>query len=202
MPTLQRFMMFLKTQSDACFIESMIACFAAPVIDGLKCGHLLNLSRRGQNLSSAWNATKDELAARFGVEFLEVAQRSERSSLLILIYDRERLLAAIDGEETRDFLRTCGYNCDVPGDAWIDGAFRRLVERFERGVPHEVGVFLGYPLEDVRGFIENEGRNAKCAGYWKVYGDERAARRTFRAYRRSEWSGARRLLRRAGVPAV
>ena len=29
--------------------------------------------------------------------------------------------------------------------------------------------FLGYPVEDVRGFIEHQGRDYLCTGYWKVY---------------------------------
>ena len=28
---------------------------------------------------------------------------------------------------------------------------------------------LGYPVEDVRGFIEHQGRDYLCTGYWKVY---------------------------------
>lgn len=29
---------------------------------------------------------------------------------------------------------------------------------------------LGYPAEDVQGFIENETKECKCVGCWKVYG--------------------------------
>ena len=35
-----------------------------------------------------------------------------------------------------------------------------------------MGLFLGYPLDDVTGFIEQKGKNYKCCGIWKVYGDE------------------------------
>ena len=35
--------------------------------------------------------------------------------------------------------------------------------------PHEIGVFLGYPLEDVKGFIDNKGKNCESCGVWKVY---------------------------------
>ena len=45
--------------------------------------------------------------------------------------------------------------------------------------PHEIGVFLGYPLGDVEGFIANRGRNFTCCGCWKSYGDPDAARRHF-----------------------
>lgn len=48
--------------------------------------------------------------------------------------------------------------------------------------PHEIGVFLGYPLYDVIGFIKNEGKYACCCGYWKVYGEQDAAERCFQRF--------------------
>ena len=54
----------------------------------------------------------------------------------------------------------------------------------EGGFPHEIGLFLGYPLQDVLGFIENRGQGSKLVGTWKVYGDEEAARRTFARYKK------------------
>ena len=50
--------------------------------------------------------------------------------------------------------------------------------------PHEIGIFLGYPAEDVRGFVENGGCNYKLCGCWKVYGSVESARRKFAAYDR------------------
>ena len=52
--------------------------------------------------------------------------------------------------------------------------------------PHEIGILLGYPIEDVKGFIENAGRDAKCCGQWKVYSDPRDAKRRFEALKRSQ----------------
>lgn len=48
----------------------------------------------------------------------------------------------------------------------------RLAQRMEAvgDFPHEVGFFLGYPAEDVVGFIRNKGQNFKFCGRWKVYG--------------------------------
>ncbi len=45
----------------------------------------------------------------------------------------------------------------------------------EEDFPHEIGVFLGYPLADVIGFIQNRGKNFTACGYWKVYTDPTAA---------------------------
>lgn len=52
------------------------------------------------------------------------------------------------------------------------------------GFPDEIGLFLGYPPEDVRGFIENKAAGCKCVGCWKVYGDAEAARAVFAKYKK------------------
>ena len=48
--------------------------------------------------------------------------------------------------------------------------------------PHEIGIFLGYPLWDVRGFLENEGKNFAYLGYWKVYRDVQNAKLLFQRF--------------------
>ena len=65
-------------------------------------------------------------------------------------------------------------------------AIERLKSRFATGeaFPHEIGVFLDYPLGDVIGFIENGGRNYKCSGCWKVYCDECESQKLFAMYQK------------------
>ena len=66
----------------------------------------------------------------------------------------------------------------------FEECINRLAQRIRESdsFPHEVGVFLDYPLEDVIGFIENAGANYKLCGCHKVYGDEVKAARTFSNY--------------------
>ena len=52
------------------------------------------------------------------------------------------------------------------------------------GFPHEIGLFLGYPPEDVQGFIDHRAMDFKCAGLWKVYGDQQRAQALFDRFRR------------------
>ena len=59
---------------------------------------------------------------------------------------------------------------------------RRL--RSGEGFPHEIGLFLSYPPEDVKGFIENHAANYKLSGLWKVYGDEKKAKELFAKYKK------------------
>ena len=55
--------------------------------------------------------------------------------------------------------------------------------REQGGFPHEIGLFLGYPLGDVAGFIRNRGKNCKCSGCWKVYCNELEAQKRFARYK-------------------
>ena len=72
----------------------------------------------------------------------------------------------------------------------LDEKLLRLQHRFaeykegRQPFPHEMGVFLGYPLGDVIGFIKNAGQNCKCVGCWKVYCNECEAERTFARYKK------------------
>ena len=61
-------------------------------------------------------------------------------------------------------------------------ARRRRLEGSEE-FPHEIGLFLGYPPEDVRGFLDGR-TDCTCVGCWKVYGDARAAEKLFDRYRK------------------
>ena len=51
-----------------------------------------------------------------------------------------------------------------------------------KSFPHELGLLLGYPLDDVEGFIKNDGKNCLYTGYWKVYANVPAKRNLFRRF--------------------
>ena len=57
------------------------------------------------------------------------------------------------------------------------GNLARLRARLAQGgaFPHEIGLFLDYPADDVLAFVEKGGAGCKLCGYWKVYGDEEKA---------------------------
>jgi hypothetical protein len=186
-------MLFLKTQDKTVFIEAMIACFAASLIKGLRCGVLLNLSRNGEDMRREWRSRKKVLSRRFGVEFAEMSV-TERS-VVLYIYRPDLLSAHLSHGGAAVFLEDMGYDC---GNGFPGGCVNTLMERFRSRMPHEIGLFLGYPLEDVKGFIENSGRGSKISGYWKVYGDENYARRKFGEYRKAEIDVAVMTLREAG----
>ncbi len=52
--------------------------------------------------------------------------------------------------------------------------------------PHEIGVFLGYPVEDVASFIDCAGAESVSVGQWKVYHNNERAQKQFEVMRRWE----------------
>lgn len=63
--------------------------------------------------------------------------------------------------------------------------FRKHYQEYlqkKRPFPHEIGFLLGYPPEDVEGFIRNNGQKFLCVGEWKVYENSKAKQKLFQKY--------------------
>ncbi len=94
----------------------------------------------------------------------------DRNRSLVFIYRQQELARHLSCRETRNYLRHCGYEGDL-----LFGYLPRLrkrVSKYYRGemeFPHEVGVFLTYPICDVEGFVKYQGRQCLFSGYWKIY---------------------------------
>jgi len=117
--------------------------------------------------------------------------------ILLYLY-RERSLAGIlSREDIQCFLTGYGYN-----DFSIEGTLTTLAERIlsnrSGDFPHEIGIFLDYPLADVVAFIVNKGKNCLCCGCWKAYSDECGAMKTFARYNKCKEVYLRMFA--AGVP--
>jgi hypothetical protein len=56
------------------------------------------------------------------------------------------------------------------------------------GFPHEMGLLLGYPIEDVTGFIKYNGEHSLYTGYWKVYENKEEKLRLFESYENAKES--------------
>lgn len=142
-------------------IEMQIAFHCAPLIAGLKLSNLLMLNDK--DLKKATSILK-----RAGISYFVVAAVNGKAA--VLLFDRERLKKYLMKEKVWKIFQDMGYQDDSMGK--ILYAFRiryegYLMQNWE--FPHEMGLLLGYPVEDVEGFIRNEGENCLYIGYWKVY---------------------------------
>jgi hypothetical protein len=84
-------------------------------------------------------------------------------------------------KQVRDFLSEYGYTEDMTLNEMLD----LLSSRITCGdFHHEIGAFLGYPIGDIKGFINSSGKNCLLCGYWKVYENAEKAQQTFKIYDR------------------
>lgn len=162
--------------------ETVMIEQCSPVLAGLKAANLFRHECRDRQALYAtvasWNA---QLNGR-GIRLLVLKECPIRHWFLIYLYRPARLEAVLGRPEVRQFLQQEGYA--LPLQAADDACQPLLAQLAGRlacdgDFPHEIGVFLGYPLEDVVGFIRNRGQNFTCCGCWKAYGDPDAARRLF-----------------------
>lgn len=126
---------------------------------------------------------------RKGITFDILSENMGVNKALIYVYRRADLEKILNRDEIRSFLLNHGYLIDdneIVGGVNCENIILQLKKKFEKlnQFPHEIGIFLGYPIGDVKGFIENHGCNCKCTGYWKVYCNEEEATKTFRKYKK------------------
>lgn len=123
----------------------------------------------------AWN----QLLGKKGVQVLLL--KEETGQALIYVCRSALLKQDLTKPGVGEFLQQYGYPTAGLGDT-----LTRLRQKLqvEDGFPHEIGIFLGYPLDDVQGFIQNHGKNCKCTGCWKVYGDPDRAEKLFAKYQK------------------
>jgi hypothetical protein len=105
-----------------------------------------------------------------------------QNGVLALLYRPDALDGVITEPDTQKLLGSFGYN--IPGFNSLQSYLAALQSRFLEcdEFPHEIGFFLGYPTDDVVGFIQQKGKNYKYCGLWKVYGDVKKAIALFQQY--------------------
>lgn len=158
--------------------EELIVQLCSPTLAGLKTGSLFSCPYQSeQELLEEVR----RLNRRLSPKGIRVLVMRVRRRALIYVYRPSSLKKDLADESAAALLRGFGYSVDC-----ADRCVVQLIERLHTcpEFPHEIGLFLGYPPEDVRGFIENKAQDCKCVGCWKVYGDENEARRRFAQYKK------------------
>ncbi len=160
-------------------LENYIVEHCAPTLANLKTGTLFCVDTRESaellRQIGLWNG----FLRGKGISIMLLRQGEHKA--LVYLYRRSQLERDLKTEGVAEFLHSLGYNSQRTSET-----LERLRERFEEeaGIPHEIGVFLGYPLCDVIGYIRNRGRNSKLTGCWQVYGDVDKAAKLFAKYRK------------------
>lgn len=159
--------------------DELIVRNCSPTLAGMKTGSMFSCPyASSKELMDDVRQLNRRLGPK-GLRILPLQYTGERA--LIYVFRPNDLERDLSDFAAISLLKKRGYE-----DTRAKPCVCQLMDRFRKGgeFPHEVGLFLGYPPEDVCGFIENKACGHKCVGCWKVYGDEAAARKTFEKYKK------------------
>lgn len=158
--------------------NKQIIFHCAPTLANVKIGNLFTVTYESKSELTDHVREKNALFNAKGV-YVKVLKTTEKTAL-IYVYRRKKLKDTLKLVEVSRFLQEFGYSIFT-----LDEALEVLVSHLMADdFPHEIGVFLGYPLEDIRGFIDNEGKNSFLTGCWKVYHNPEQAMKVFSQYKK------------------
>ncbi|MBE6719257.1 MAG: DUF3793 family protein [Ruminococcaceae bacterium] len=160
-------------------LEKYLVEHCSPTLASLKTANMFSCRFESEKSLITAIDTWNELFRDKGVELIIL--KKENGLALIYVCRRNMLTADLNKDGVKEFLTVYGYRSTD-----TDYAIRMLKRRLktQKDFPHEIGIFLSYPLEDVKGFIEQGGANCLCTGCWKVYCNECEAQKTFSKFKK------------------
>ncbi len=159
--------------------DDIIVENCSPTLAGLKTANLFMVDDSQEENITRGLRDLNSLLTEKGLRAIPVGQTCRGT--LVYLYRPDRLSRDLNTAEARDILREKGYRGETTEECVVE-----LISRISsaKTFPHEIGLFLGYPPVDVRGFMEDTRKGVKCVGYWKVYGDKEKAEKTFCTYKK------------------
>ena len=163
-------------------LEETLIEYCSPTLAGIKTASLFSCEYHDKNCLMEDIRYINRVLMRKGICVVPVGYMKDRA--LMYVYRPNLLAKDLKNGKTAKLLSSLGYEVNNAG-----ACVRCLRSKLEcmnckQEFPHEIGLFLGYPFEDVKGFIKYKGECYKCVGCWKVYGDEKEALDTFKKYKK------------------
>lgn len=156
----------------------IIVRHCAPTLAGLKTGSLFGYRYDDEKALTKAVSDNNRMLNQKGVYF--VILKAENGRALIYVYRKKALEQKLNNIRIRNFLKPYGY-LGFEIASCLD-VLRNNLKNSE--FPHEIGLFLGYPIDDVIAFINNKGENCECCGCWKAYTNVTDAEKIFALYKK------------------
>lgn len=159
-----------KIVDDRSCLAAFLAFHSAEVLEGVKPANLVTMHDRkhtcGRNLYRLWTRYAEELLLTSGLQAQVLSDCGRRR--LVLLYSPLLLGDLLQRPKVRNFLHKAGY----PSYEGVSQALETLTQRVKMDdFPHEIGLFLGYPLKDVAGFMGWAAIPYSSNGPWRIYGE-------------------------------
>ena len=114
-----------------------------------------------------WERCKKTISSYQQIKFIELYDLARGKK--VLFYHHQALDQQLRRPEVLNFLQQLGY----PSEYDLESYVSYLVDRLQRDdFPHEIGIFFGYPLKDVLGFMGYLDLESTYTSEWKFYGNQ------------------------------
>ena len=165
-------------------VQLILQC--APFLKGIKITCILNITEKNSR-------ELYEILEGTGIKF-KILTRNH-GKCLVFLYRRESFSRYLKRTDVREFLGSYGYE-DVEPEKMLERLSKRVCQYSDGEIcfPHEIGAFLDYPIDDVKCFIEKDGKDSLFSGYWKVYNNPGRAKMIFWAYDKAKTSAVNEYL--------
>lgn len=165
-------------------VQLILQC--APFLKGIKIACILNITE--ENSRELY-----EILEGTGIKF-KILTRNH-GKCLVFLYRRESFSRYLKLTDVRGFLGSYGYE-NVELEKMLERLSKRVCQYSDGEIcfPHEIGAFLDYPIDDVKCFIEKDGKDSLFSGYWKVYNNPGRAKMIFWAYDKAKTSAVNEYL--------
>lgn len=139
-----------------------------PVLFGVKPAELLSFPMRDPHTLTKLNKIHDVFSKCHKVSF-EIFEYNN-TSIKVMFYHPSFLDKVLRDPRNFKFLRERGYPEEYDQKLYL----RCIIEKMIEGtIPDEIGIFLGYPLKDVLGFIGHPSLKLTKVSGWRIYGNAR-----------------------------
>lgn len=167
----------LNSMEDKEYIETYLVYNVSLVIAGVKPAATITIKKNNNKLYNSWNNIGRFFIQDINLNYVKL--RESLDSIIIMIYDKVILEKQFACKHNKEFLINIGYT----SDGSVKDHINTLKFRYEKyHCPHELGLFLGIPIKDVKDFMECTTKKCLLCRYWKVYNDCTKAELIFKTY--------------------
>lgn len=159
-------------------LEFLIANHCAPALAGIKPANIATCQKENiPDIHKRLKMLNTELNVRD--IYIDILSENDKS-LMLMVYRKNVLTGHLAERKNKAFLSKYGYNDLKTSDEYLNFLRSRL--RYD-DFPHEIGVFLGYPLRDIYCFINHRNEGCVLTGDWKVYHNVDEAEKIFKRFK-------------------
>lgn len=158
--------------------EKMLCTYCGPALAGIKPANMICIKKEKLPLFQTLLLDYNNTMNRHDIYFFVINETE--TCYLLLVYRMKKLYEHLNNGQVKSQLMAEGYT-DTEN---IESLIHELRERFAKShsLPDEIGLFLGYPMEDIKGFKEHKGKNSLISKYWKVYSNVNETQKMFDRY--------------------